>query len=154
MFTCSWLERWFVVAGGLLFFLSTTYTSALQYQRVPVDPPLIGIAATGPIVPGDFDRLDAFIGKLPKTELLFFIDSPGGNIFEAEKSLNSSLLHSFQGLGCGKFPDGRELRCIKARGNFIGYIGGVVRPLLDWAVDCEAIRTDSRASRDDIHKVA
>jgi hypothetical protein len=30
--------------------------------------------------------LDSFIGKLPKTELLsFFIDSPGGNVFEAEK---------------------------------------------------------------------
>jgi hypothetical protein len=36
---------------------------------------------------------------------------------------------------------------INARGNFIGYIGGVVRPLLDWTVDHEAIRTDSRAPR-------
>ena len=59
--------------------------SALQYGTVESSPPLTSITATGPIVPGDFDRLDAFIAKLPKTELLFFIDSPGGNIFEAEK---------------------------------------------------------------------
>ena len=37
---------------------------------------------------------------------------------------------------------------INARGNFIGYIGGVVRPLLDWTVHYEAIRTDSRAPRE------
>jgi hypothetical protein len=83
------VERCFAV--GLLLFLSTTSASALQYQRVALDPPLIGIVATGPIVPGDFDRLDAFIQTLPQTDhnLGFFIDSPGGNVLEAEK--NSSI---------------------------------------------------------------
>ena len=88
MFKRSRLRRLLVTAGGAFVFLtSIDAASALQYQRVPLDPPLIGIAATGPIVPGDFDRLDAFIGTLSETDHIvgFFIDSPGGNIFEAEK---------------------------------------------------------------------
>ena len=61
--------------------------SAFQYQRLHLDPPLVGITVTGPIVPGDFDRLSAFIKTLPQSEgtLSFFVDSPGGNIFEAMK---------------------------------------------------------------------
>ena len=61
--------------------------SALQYQRFPLDPPLVGITATGPIVPGDFDRLSAFIKTLSQSgrTLSFFVDSPGGNLFEAGK---------------------------------------------------------------------
>jgi hypothetical protein len=87
MFPCSRLQSGFAVAVSLSLYFSATCASALQYQRVPLDPPLIGVAATGPIVPGDFDRLDAFIRTLPQTDhiLGFFIDSPGGNILEAEK---------------------------------------------------------------------
>ena len=73
------------VASGLL--LGPVPVSALQYGQFPLEPPYVGITATGPIVPGDFDRLGAFIKILPQSEgtLSFFVDSPGGDIFEAEK---------------------------------------------------------------------
>lgn len=80
----SW--RLLAVASWLL--LAPVQGSALQYRRVAFDPPLVGITAIGPIVPGDFDRLDAFVKELsPSDRILgFFVDSPGGNIFEAEKN--------------------------------------------------------------------
>ena len=86
MFIRSRLRHLLTAASGALLFFTSAGASALQYQRVPLDARMIGIGATGPIVPGDFYRLRAFIGKLPQTRILgFFIDSPGGNIFEAEK---------------------------------------------------------------------
>ena len=86
MFIRSRLRHLLTAASGALLCFTSAGASALQYQRVPLDARMIGIGATGAIVPGDFDRLRAFIGKLPQTRILgFFIDSPGGNIFEAEK---------------------------------------------------------------------
>ena len=60
---------------------------ALQYRLLSQEPPLLAITAIGPIVPGDFDRLGAIIQALPQSDrtLSFIIDSPGGNIVEAEK---------------------------------------------------------------------
>ena len=60
---------------------------ALQYDRVPVDPPFVVVTATGPIVAGDFDRLSAFIQTLVGSDRIssFFVDSPGGSVVEAEK---------------------------------------------------------------------
>ena len=80
-----YVRRWLAVASGLL--LVPVPASALQYGQVPLDPPYVGITATGPIVPGDFDRLSAFIKTLSQSgrTLSFFVDSPGGNIFEASK---------------------------------------------------------------------
>jgi hypothetical protein len=85
MFASSRVEC--LLAGSALFLFASTGAYALQYQRISLDPPLIGIAATGPIVSGDSDRLDAFIRTLPQTDgtLGFVIDSPGGSIVEAEK---------------------------------------------------------------------
>ncbi len=78
-----YVRRWLAVASGLL--LAPAPASALQYRQLPLDPPYVGITATGPIVPGDFARLGAFIKTLSQSEgtLSFFVDSPGGNIFEA-----------------------------------------------------------------------
>jgi len=80
-----YVRRLLAVASGLL--LAPAPASALQYRQLPLDPPYIGITAKGPIVLGDFDRLGAFIKTLSQSEgtLSFFVDSPGGNIFEAEK---------------------------------------------------------------------
>ena len=82
----TWYARsWLAVASGLL--LGPVPASALQYRQFPLEPPYVGITATGPIVPGDFDRLGAFIKMLSQSEgtLSFFVDSPGGNVFEAEQ---------------------------------------------------------------------
>jgi hypothetical protein len=67
--------------------LATVDASALQYRRLSLEPSLIGITVTGPIVPGDFDRLRAFLQTPSQSNGIpsFFIDSPGGNIAEAEK---------------------------------------------------------------------
>ena len=80
-----YVRRLLAVASGLL--LAPAPASALQYRQLPLDPPYVGITATGPIVPGDFARLGAFIKTLSQSEgtLSFFVDSPGGNVFEAEQ---------------------------------------------------------------------
>jgi hypothetical protein len=69
-----------------IFQLSTA--QALQYQRVPVDPgPAVLVSLRGPIVPGDFDRFVNFLGAMPSTDRIMglALDSPGGNVIEAEK---------------------------------------------------------------------
>jgi ClpP class serine protease len=88
--------RHFVLAVGFLL-LAAPGASALQYKRLPLDAPLLGIAVTGPIVSGDLDRLGAFLKTLPKQDEElhpgFFVDSPGGDIFEAEKI--ATLINKF-----------------------------------------------------------
>jgi len=60
---------------------------AIQYQRVPFDPPAVFISARGPIIPGDFDRLVNFVEAMPQADRIagFMIDSQGGNVLEAER---------------------------------------------------------------------
>ena len=81
----SYLRHLLLAMGALL--LMAPDASALQFKRLPFDHPLLGIAATGPIVTGDLDRLSAFIKTLSQSDgtLSLFVDSPGGNIFEASK---------------------------------------------------------------------
>jgi len=63
---------------------------ALQYQRVPLDPPAVIIAARGPIVRGDRERLLAFLDKMSRTAptgdrlIGIALDSPGGDVVEAD----------------------------------------------------------------------
>ena len=85
MVITAYLRRLLVAISALL--LAAPEASALQYRRSSFDLPLVGITATGQIVPGDFDRLAALVETLPQSDrtLGFFIDSPGGDIFEAEK---------------------------------------------------------------------
>ena len=85
MVITAYLRRLLVAISALL--LAAPEASALQYGRSSLDLPLVGITATGPIVPGDFDRLAALVETLPQSDrtLGFFIDSPGGDISEAEK---------------------------------------------------------------------
>ena len=59
---------------------------ALQYQRLPLDPPAVVVLLQGPIVPGDFKRLINFLLAMPPTDRItaYALDSPGGNVVEAE----------------------------------------------------------------------
>src|SRR6478672_3476395 len=79
------LQRLLVAISALL--VAAPGASALQYGRSSRHLPLVGITATGAIVPGDFDRLAALVMALPHSDrtLGFFIDSPGGDILEAAK---------------------------------------------------------------------
>jgi hypothetical protein len=80
------LKRIVMAASALLF--SVANAQALELRRVAVEPsPLVVISAAGPIVPGDGARLRTFLAALPRSDRLygFAVDSPGGNIFEAEQ---------------------------------------------------------------------
>jgi hypothetical protein len=67
---------------GCLGIFGICDASALQYRRVPLDPPAVAILARGPIVTGDFQRLGDFAGTMASTDRIvgIFLDSPGGNI--------------------------------------------------------------------------
>jgi hypothetical protein len=68
--------------------------SAMQFSSVRVEDFSIVIRATGPIVPGDTERLDDFIGLLPQAARIlgFLLDSPGGSVVEAEQL--AAVVHS------------------------------------------------------------
>jgi hypothetical protein len=72
---------------GCIAAIAAHNAHALQYQRVPLDPPRVIISARGPIVPGDFERFVNFLGVMPDTDRVIglALDSQGGNVFEAEK---------------------------------------------------------------------
>ena len=58
---------------------------ALQYTRVQLDSPSVFVQARGPIIPGDSERLTAFL-RSPTTNdrvIGIAVDSPGGNLVEA-----------------------------------------------------------------------
>jgi hypothetical protein len=78
-----------VAAICVSYFAAYAWRSAeaLQYQRVPLNPPGIIISARGPIIPGDTARLFDFLSRLPATDraVAFSIDSAGGNVLEGEK---------------------------------------------------------------------
>jgi hypothetical protein len=59
---------------------------ALQYRDISKQS-RIAILARGPIIAGDSTRLIEFVQALPSNDHIvgFIIDSPGGNVFEAEK---------------------------------------------------------------------
>ncbi len=61
---------------------------AMQFSAIPLDDSgKVLIAAVGEIVPGDLDRLAAYVGTLPAADRIvgFALDSPGGNVVEASK---------------------------------------------------------------------
>jgi uncharacterized protein len=68
-----------------LFFSSGA--DALQFARLPLDPPSVLIQARGEIFPGDADRLAAFLQSLSANDRVtgFVVDSLGGNVSEALK---------------------------------------------------------------------
>lgn len=76
-----------VAIAGCLGIFGICNADALQYRRVPLDPPAVAILARGPIVIGDFQRLGDFAGTMASADRIvgIFLDSPGGNILEAEK---------------------------------------------------------------------
>lgn len=73
------LTGWVVICGA-------SGGHALQYQRVPLDPPAVLILLRGPIIPGDFDRFADFLRAVPSADRItaLALDSPGGNVVEAE----------------------------------------------------------------------
>lgn len=66
---------------------------AMQFQRVPIEGAGDVYSGTGPIVEGDTDRFRAAVAAAPpsNTVLGISLDSPGGNVFEAEKF--AQLIH-------------------------------------------------------------
>jgi hypothetical protein len=59
MLITAYLRRLLVA----MMLLAAPKASALQYERLNIDPLRVSITATGPIVPGDFDRLTAFVER-------------------------------------------------------------------------------------------
>jgi len=82
-------SRWsrLLAAACLIVLFGVQHAHALHLSRVAVEPSLVFVSAAGPIVPGDGERLRAFLAALPKNDRLygFAVDSPGGNIFEAKQ---------------------------------------------------------------------
>jgi len=69
--------------------LSAAFTSAnaLQFRTAPVDDVSVIIAARGPIVSGDVERLREIIAGLPTTARILglSLDSPGGDVLIGEQ---------------------------------------------------------------------
>jgi hypothetical protein len=78
-----------LLAAAMSVGLASSAT-ALQFSRVPLQGGGIVIQATGPIIAGDMERLEAFLHSLPVTDRVFgyALDSPGGDVGEAEKFAN------------------------------------------------------------------
>ena len=74
----------------LALLIATGAAQAMQLSTIKVDDPsVVIVAATGEIIPGDFDRLVALLQGLPPSiRTSFALDSPGGNVVEAEKIAN------------------------------------------------------------------
>jgi hypothetical protein len=65
-----------------------TGARAMQFSTIPLDDPgTVIIGAVGEIIPGDLDRLIIHLRHLPTGSRVagYALDSPGGNVFEAEK---------------------------------------------------------------------
>ena len=80
-----------IVAGLAAAFLlmSPLESHALQFERVAIDNGSI-VVLRGSIIQGDAERLVAFFRGMPKSDRIvaLFLDSPGGNVVEAEKLAN------------------------------------------------------------------
>ncbi len=75
---------------------SATTAHAMQFHVVTLDDGVHSvIQATGPIIPGDMERLHTLVGAMPSTDILggFVLDSPGGNLDEAVRFAN--VVHEF-----------------------------------------------------------
>jgi hypothetical protein len=83
---------WARKAGGALLIaavilaISNSRAHSMQYQRVPLEDKKVIIALRGPIVGGDYQRLLSFLAGMPPDDRIMglALDSPGGNVFEAE----------------------------------------------------------------------
>jgi hypothetical protein len=79
-----------VIAGMVVAMAVGAGTAhAMQFHAIPLsDPGKVVIEAMGEIVPGDAARLDSLAAGLPSTAnkvVALALDSPGGNVVEAEK---------------------------------------------------------------------
>ena len=80
--------RYNVACVASVMLTTPTPVDAMQYSAVPLDEPnKIVVTAVGEIVPGDFARLAKLLQSLSSgmRVLGFSLDSPGGNLLEAEK---------------------------------------------------------------------
>lgn len=93
-------------------FLWTGGAEAMQLSTIPLEdgPNRMVVAARGEIIPGDYDRLVAYIGQLPDTAQIagFMLDSPGGNVMEASK-----IAHWFGRVGATVAVLGQS-KCVSA----------------------------------------
>ncbi len=83
------MDDWVRVGRILIFcigvLLAPSQASALQYDRVQLEPDVIGITAKGPIVPGDAARLSKFLDALPESDRIRKV-SANDPFFEPEKA--------------------------------------------------------------------
>jgi hypothetical protein len=80
MVITAYSQRLLVAISALL--LAASEASALQYGRSSLHLPLVGITATGTIVPGDFDRLAGLVMALPQSDRTLGrvpSETPGGS---------------------------------------------------------------------------
>lgn len=74
------------LAAALLLILPSR-SHALQFERVAIDSGAVVVVLRGSIIQGDAERLVAFIGGMTRSDRIaaLFLDSPGGNVVEAER---------------------------------------------------------------------
>lgn len=81
-----------LVAGLAAAFLliSPMRSHALQFERVAIGNSAVVIVLRGSIIQGDAGRLVSFVGGMAKSDRIaaLFLDSPGGNVVEAERLAN------------------------------------------------------------------
>ncbi len=79
------------LAAGLVGLLGAALAApqacALQFDQETISPTEVIVGGRGPIVKGDTDRLQQVLAAVPQTKQLLglALDSPGGNVVEAEQ---------------------------------------------------------------------
>jgi hypothetical protein len=80
-----------ICGAALASLIDVSGAQAMQFLTVPTgDPDQVIVEAVGEIIRGDFDRLLTRLNSLPaRVQVIgFSLDSPGGNIIEAERIAN------------------------------------------------------------------
>lgn len=78
-----------LVAGlaAALLLIAPLRSHAMQFERVALSGDVVVVVLRGSIIQGDAERLVAFIGGMTRSDRIaaLFLDSPGGNVVEAER---------------------------------------------------------------------
>lgn len=81
-----------LVAGlaAALILISPLRSHALQFERLAIGDGSVVVVLRGSIIQGDAERLVTFVGGMAKSDRIvaLFLDSPGGNVVEAERLAN------------------------------------------------------------------
>ncbi len=82
------MRKFFILS--ILLSILTSYASAMQFKIMNISSGIDMMTATGPIVSGDLGRMIATLqaNASGNKVVSILLDSPGGNVFEAEKLAN------------------------------------------------------------------